>query len=355
MPGPFRWFFVAFLSVFVLAALVPFKLGLFILAGRTRLTVGKDRLTITQIAGPVRWFRRVRFTDIERFEITTRLTPTDGRPAHPLAHPGALVAILPNRKKSALVLVGYPGDWLEAIAGELAGLIKLHGGNVTVGKVEKSLGDDAAPSAAEPEEDEEEDTAQLLDKPPGSLATLTETASGFEATLPSRGLLKDSAGLIQVGIFWCLILGVITGLVLSGAHGGTAHGFLTLIGSKLEPFLFILGFWAIGIVVLLGGIHLGTRRWSIEADQQRLRVTVRSALRSREWTWAASEIHNIQAGDSNVSVNDRPLAELQVSSSSGKKTGLLRGRDRDELDWLAARLRRALQVCNSDRKDLRGR
>ena len=60
-----RWGIVVFLSVFVIAAMMPFGFQLFILAGRTRVTVGKDRIVTTEIAGPVRWSRKFPFNQID--------------------------------------------------------------------------------------------------------------------------------------------------------------------------------------------------------------------------------------------------------------------------------------------------
>ena len=38
------------------------------------------------------------------------------------------------------------------------------------------------------------------------------------------------------------------------------------------------------------------------------------------------------------------MIELQIQPRTGKKTGLLAGRNEQELRWLATRLRQALQV-----------
>jgi hypothetical protein len=89
------------------------------------------------------------------------------------------------------------------------------------------------------------------------------------------------------------------------------------------------------------GIHLGTRVWTVQADKSDLRVKLSSALRKKEWQWRTSEIQKIQVGPSNMEVNHRRLEELQVIPLIGKKTGLLVGRDHDELVWMATVIRQA--------------
>src|SRR5215469_3500023 len=51
--GGVAWGMAVFTSLFALTAVVPFCLGLFVFAGRTRLVVSRDRFILTEIAGPV--------------------------------------------------------------------------------------------------------------------------------------------------------------------------------------------------------------------------------------------------------------------------------------------------------------
>jgi hypothetical protein len=113
--------------------------------------------------------------------------------------------------------------------------------------------------------------------------------------------------------------------------------------------IFLLLFLAIGILMLLLGIHLGTRRWTLRADHAQLHVTLKSALRTREWKWTASEIADIRVGDSGTKVNERMLEQLQILPRSGaRKTGLLTDFTHAELAWIATTLREMLRVQASD-------
>jgi len=180
----------------------------------------------------------------------------------------------------------------------------------------------------------------VLEKPAETPATIVETSGGVELTVPSRGLLKDSNGMVVFGILWCLILGLITSMMLSAAKPVTRHNSFTPLGASL----FLGGFWAAGLGMVLGGIHSGTRRWCVQADKHDLRVSLRSALRKRDWHWPVSDIENVSVVDSNVTVNNRRLLQLEVRLRSGKKSGLLMGRDANELAWIASAVRRAMDL-----------
>ena len=60
--------------------------------------------------------------------------------------------------------------------------------------------------------------------------------------------------------------------------------------------------------------------------------------------WSRGEIAAIRADASGMEVNDRPVIELQIHPVSGKKFGVLAGRNEEELRWMATELRRALNV-----------
>ena len=325
-----NWLPVAFLSVFVIAGMMPFCLGLFILAGRVRLVVTRERLIITQVAGPIRWSRKLQLTDITGLEVSKR-SEQDGplpQQVEGLARLGALVAGMKAGPKR-LVALGYPLEWLRGLADELAQVMRRWGAAVPVEEVAKSFA-----SLAGSEEEEGEEEEENVAPPEGSTARLVTTVGGVEITVPSRGLMKDSAGMIWFSVFWCGLLGAISFAIVFG-RSSARH----VDGSAL---LVVSLFWVIGLGMLALGIHLGTRCWTVHADKASLRVGLRSALRKREWQWSAAEIQKIQAGNSNTEVNERRLQELQVISRAGKKTGLLLGREREELVWLASRLRKAM-------------
>jgi hypothetical protein len=338
--GAFEWVTVAFLSIFVVVAMVPFGFGLFVLAGRVRLVATKDKLIITEIAGPFRRSRKLRLADIERFELAARAVESQSTPGIDLGalgvgQLGGLIAVMRNGPKR-VVAIGYPREWLSALAGELSGDMAQHGETVPVQEVSVALGQTA------PVQNEES-----LSQPRHSSARLVKTGAGVELTVPSRGLFKDSAGMILFGIFWCGMLSVITSGFLFGHSSSHSHDSLGKVGTVI---LFAL-FWVVGLGVLSLGVHLGTRVWTVQADKTDLRVKLSSALRKKEWQWRTTEIQKIQVGNSNMEVNDRRLEELQVIPLTGKKTGLLVGRDHDELVWMATVIRQATGLRAQDESE----
>lgn len=64
----------------------------------------------------------------------------------------------------------------------------------------------------------------------------------------------------------------------------------------------------------------------------------------REWRFEPGEVAAVRMGPSGMEVNEKPVMELQIQSWVGKKVGVLSQRREDELQWLAAILRQALNV-----------
>jgi hypothetical protein len=321
----FNWFLVVFLSVFVIAALMPFGFGLFLLAGRTRVLVKKDRIVTTEIAGPFRWSRHWKFADMDHLEISGA-TMADGQRPGVLGSLCGVTVILKNGQKTPVV-AGYPRTWLQPLVAEITSLMQRRGKAIPVEEIE-TLPDPENKNIV---------TERRVEKPAGSAIELSATGWSAEFTVPARGLAKGSYGLFGVGIGWCVLIGAILVFILAGHH---------------KPDIAILWlsfFWLAGGVMVLTGIHLGTRRWTLRADHAQLHVTLKSALRAREWKWAAGEIADIRVGDSGTKVNERMLEQLQIFPRSGaRKTGLLTDRTHEELAWIATTLRGTLRVQSSE-------
>ena len=64
--------------------------------------------------------------------------------------------------------------------------------------------------------------------------------------------------------------------------------------------------------------------------------------------WLRDDVAGVRAGPSGMTVNDRPIINLQVHLKSGSKHGFLAGRDDAELRWMATVLRRALWPRTKD-------
>jgi len=110
--------FLLFPLVFVLVALIPFRFGLFILCGRSRLVATRDRIKAIELAPFVRRTRKIRVADVDRLEW---VEPCEGQQSNApqLFHRlGALSAKM-KQGESKLLLLGYPGEWMEEVGKEL--------------------------------------------------------------------------------------------------------------------------------------------------------------------------------------------------------------------------------------------
>ena len=115
-------------------------------------------------------------------------------------------------------------------------------------------------------------------------------------------------------------------------------------GSIWVAILAMLGFGAVGLGMMAIAINLGRRTATFAAESGRLCVETKSLFGARQLEWSSGEINAIRADASNMEVNHRPVLELQIHPVTGKKVGLLAGRNENELRWMATRLRQALNV-----------
>jgi hypothetical protein len=309
---------------FVIAGGIPAAIGLLMLFGRCRVGWKDGQLRAAEMLGPLRWTRRLPRQPIRKLEVGVGSSRTGTAPAQPIEGFCALVAVFEDGSKK-LVALGYPKDWLLAVAGELKGYVggsAFSGISTQVEVVEQKLAN--------------ESDADVLEQPAGSLVQVEEHTNGVKLAVPPAGLRRGSMGLFFFGLLWCSFMAVFTTVAV-------------LPGSKTEGptwviILFMLGFWAIGLGLLAAAINLGRRTATLTADGGRLRLETKGLFGAKQVEWSHGEIAAIRADASNIEVNHRRLLELQIHPATGKKVGLLTGRDDQELRWLATRLRRALNV-----------
>lgn len=330
--GPFRELFsgkanlaelvaFVFVGVFVLVALIPFSFGLFLLAGRTRLVVTRDRLTVTQVAGPIRRSSKIRVSQIHRLEFRAPARDNPARPAPAwLANLGGLTAQLKNGKSRQLLL-GYPSDWIEPVAEELTGFLRLGGATVSVERVEMKHDTDAAVVVEE-----------VVSKPVDTRVRMESHANGLVMEVPPSGLRRGARGLFVFGLCWCGALGLITWLARASS------------GPPLGVYLFFAVFWLIGAAMLATSLSLARRRATLTCASRALTVEQQGLFGKKVRQWRSGEIAALRAGPSGMAVNNQPLFELQIHPVVGRNVGLLTGRPEPELRWLASELRQALGV-----------
>jgi len=321
-----NWVFVAFLIPFVIVGLFPMLLGLLAIGGRCRIEWRAQRLLVTDYVGPIRWRRRMPQGSIRKFTVKHGGVKVNDKPvtSGPLVNLGALMIEFEHGKPRFLVL-GYPHDWLQALAEDLS--IRVGATAVFVGNPAVELVD---ASTNEPQ------SLDVHEQPAGSRVQVEERGAGVSLQVPPAGLWRGSKGLFFFALLWCGFMVFFTANTASSVFkpGRIQWAFAA----------FIVGFWAIGIGLVTAAVRLGRRSATLEVDASRLRVETRGLFGMRQREWIRGDLTAIRADASGMEVNDHPLIELQIHPRSGKKVGLLAGRNEEELRWIATRLRRALNL-----------
>jgi len=368
--GVFGAVTAVFPLVFAAAGLLPALAGLALLCGRNVVRVRHGVVSGGDYVGPLLlWPRRLPAERVTRVSVVSASASMQRRtPAkwlRDIAERGALMAIddhAPNaddkRKQQnalasrALLAWGYPREVLEEVAAAITPAIDAARGaadpslapvNLTQ-EVRDSvsdaigidLGDRDTFPAATP-------ASAVPDQPAKSNAAVDETREGLTVTLPPRGFMKGSKGLGCFSIAWCGFMAVFTGVMVLGGPPGVWF-----------VYLFLAGFWAVGIAVFLGALNMGRRRTIIDlvgAPPATTVVVTRQGLFGlKQVEHAYDTLVNVRVGPSGMEVNDRPVMQLQfMHDHAGKDThGLLSERDDDELEWLAALLRNRLRLPRDD-------
>ncbi|MBI3850137.1 MAG: hypothetical protein HY298_07590 [Verrucomicrobia bacterium] len=322
-----NWFFILFLSGFVVTGLTPMCLGLLAICGRCRVDWREGRLTITDYFGPIRWRRRLPRGPIHRFLINAGGVKVNDKPATsgPLADLGALVVEF-DQGKPRLVVIGYPRDWLAGLAQDLSARVGVS--VATVAAQEVKVVDSPA---------NQPEVADVTEKPNDSQVRSEPRTNGLLLVVPPVGLRQGGKGLFGFGILWCLFMVVFTGAIMFGKGKG-GHGPPWFI------WIFVGVFWLIGLSMLTGAINMGRRRAMLLIEDGELRVAQESLFGAKRWAWRREEIAAVRADASGMAVNNVPVIDLQIHLASGKTFGFFAGRDDQELRWMATELRRVLNV-----------
>ena len=329
-PRVFLIAWIAFGCVFLFSALKPIRFGLAMTFGRSRLRVTREALACTEVLGPFSWTRKI---DSNRIQSLTTTAGRDVRDENgntsslpgPLADLGAL-SVKDSKQKQTMLLVAYPIEWLNEIAGQARA--RLGQGGIEL-EIEPDKGSPLVLASTQ--------IAASANPPAGSRFLIERSGSKTEVRVPAGGMGKSTVFMMLFGIVWCCFVGFVTFGMLSGsAHSGTTSE------RSLPEFLFLIPFWAVGLGTLIGCLHFSSKRWTITAERGVLNIVSTSSLFKKGRAWQASEIQSLEATNSGIKVNEVPLMELRVNLATGKHVGLVRGYDLRERQWLAAVLSEAL-------------
>jgi hypothetical protein len=178
-------------------------------------------------------------------------------------------------------------------------------------------------------------------KPADSKIIIERFPDGLTIQIPPAGLWRGTHGLFLMSLIWNGFMLVITTVMIGVLLDGNAN--------KDKPgwalFAFLSLFWLAGIGIFLGALNMGRRRAAIAVTGGTLMIIQTGIFGSKQREWPPGDVGAIRTGPSGMTVNDRPVLELQIFGGGASKFGLLAGRRDDELYWLAYELRVVLALA----------
>jgi hypothetical protein len=204
---------------------------------------------------------------------------------------------------------------------------------------DEDVADEETDLATEDDDDEEYDESWFA-RPADTQIKIERFPDGLTIEVPPAGLWGGTHGLFFFALLWNGFMAVFSVLMLGVFFGGEAKKDQSV---WLVPGLLSL-FWLVGIGILLGSLNMGRRRAAIAVTGGSLMLIQTGIFGSKQRDWAAGRVSAIRPGPSGMTVNDKPVLELQIYDSGRHKFGLLGGRRDDELRWLGHELRTALGV-----------
>jgi len=298
---------------FVVVGLLLFAFGVAVLfPNRAAFALDRSTLSVRERLGPFRWTWKADRDKVEAFRVRKQ-SAASGQ-----ATTGVIEVRVRDRRKPFTMGSAYPEAWLSSVAEALSGA---HGRAPLEPAIE------APPTAALP-------PASLTDvgaQPEGSDAVFEYQADSVRLFFPARGVWKANGCLLLFGIGWTAFSLVFMVAALSG-------GFRSDLGT-LGGLAFVMVFVAVGAALTLGALQSGRKTAAVELGPSSLVVRTIGIFGRKVREWPRKELRAFEVGDSGWKVNDVVQWELRVGTAGGKPLKLLRGRSREELEWVAATLR----------------
>lgn len=354
-PGVMGIIFPLFGLPFLFIGLGIMLAGLAAMFGQGEIEISRGRVCSVLRMGALRFrMRRVAEDQIKQLVVRKR-PPSQSQNGAARSSSYRLIAKLSSGTERVFCFAEKPV--LVALAGEIARRLSLEAPDQLDGQdnVDVEIDDE------EPDDLDIDDEATEYDerlsaalgstsinapKPIKSKAVLTNNPDGLTIDLPPGGW-RATKGLLSFAIIWNVFVGVILGVVLTIKA--------TKPSSSAPPTVLVVivsVFFLIGILMLIASINMARKRAVIDVVNGAVLVTQKGMFRVKQRQWDAGAIQRVEVGPSGTTVNNRPILELHIFDQADKKTGMLMGRDEDELDWIAAELRKSLGIAG---KNPRGR
>ena len=208
--------------------------------------------------------------------------------------------------------------------------------------------DENSETNVDPPSDTEDESAGGFQQPAGTSITIERFPDGLTIHVPPAGVWRGSSGFFAFALIWLGITVPISLCVIGAivAAQDQAQGNKEMLW--VMPLILSL-FWFVGIGMLLGAINMGRRKAALAVTGGSLMVLQTGLFGSKQREWPPGEVEAVCAGPSGMTVNDKPVLELQIFDGGAAKFGLLAGRTDEELEWMAAELRHVLKAPSRPR------
>ena len=341
--GDFQWFgilFVLFGVPFVFAGLKVISFGAMIIAGRTEVEIKQGVLRVIEKGGPFRIVQKIPMAQIEQFTVVSPETSTPGPAILASLTQSSHLKIIRTNKTAVENLRGYPREVVQ----ELVDRMTAHWSEFSAGvqnlskpevrsEVVRFSGETIQVVGAE---------SERLQAPPNSKVIMEEQGGQVVFTVPPAGFVGASRGLLVFGSLWSLFVMVFTLGMVFVPKGDTN------LGGILGMLAFLGIFGAIGAGILAAATNMARRKAMVMANANELKVAEKTIFKSRTHQWPRAELKAISVLPSGMTVNDRPILNLQVVTQVGQPKGFFTGRSVPELEWMATHLRRKLALQAKD-------
>jgi hypothetical protein len=182
----------------------------------------------------------------------------------------------------------------------------------------------------------------VLEQPPGSRVNVERHPDGVTITVPPLGLGKANGGIIFLGLLFVVIGGfLLVGSLVALFQGNPKRPLGALIPGIV--------FFCVGGCFFLTSLHTGLKKVVLAVVGDKLLTFETGPLGSRRREFTRADLCDIRCGPSNISVNKKPLPQLQIITHDKTHFGTLTSRDEIELKWIATVLRQALGIPSEPR------
>jgi hypothetical protein len=325
--------FMAFEALFVVSGgLAPIAIAAAMFFGHSSIIVQRGELRAIERLGPLRWTRRFPSARINRLSVTAANESTSVLSSMDRF---ALIRIelLPGKRGRAAI--GYPRGWLVPLANELSRQISVlernsfeRASDQPIEVVPVEVSDDSLP-------------VERIDRPAGSKIVMRQTPDNVVFEIPPMGFRGGALAIFIFAGVWLAFAALVTFGLLFMKHAPKQPdemGTVATIG-------FMAIFWLIGGGFVSLAVSLSRQSAAIAVAGGQCLVIRKGLFSEKKQVWEADELAAVKVGRPQGSEDQS--VQLQFISRYGKRVGMFSGRKRDELEWLATHLRKALDLSAS--------